>query len=263
MKKRILFTLLLSLILTGSVAAQLPLADSLYARRHTGYDSTLISTNPSIIDSAIDLYESAAQDTSSAQREEAMWKWLRAMYYKGAYTGLHKDGRKAIYEYARKQGEEWLETYPDSAPIHFWVSIHWGVWGRLHGVVTAARKGISGKMRKHAERVVDLDSLYEGGGGFRLLGRLHFKAPKILIIHNWPSKKKALAYLERAYAIDSTNLFTRQFLAESLYERGSRDRAVTMMQALLDDDTRVTGVLEDLRVRRDAEAKLEQWTGDD
>jgi len=36
-----------------------------------------------------------------------------------------------------------------------------------------------------------------------------------------------------------------------------------MMQALLDDDTQVTGVLEDLRVRRDAEAKLEQWTGDD
>src|SRR5258705_5281621 len=123
-------------------------ADGMYLRRQEGRVGAKASAGP--INQAIAGYDRATADPHFV---EARWKLMRALYFKGCYTGLDDDSKKAVFEKAKRVGDEaiailgasleekgikgFLEFGPetlagalkdrsDAAPTYYWASACWG-----------------------------------------------------------------------------------------------------------------------------------------
>ncbi len=172
----------------------------MYLRRQEGRVGARASTGP--INAAIAGYEAAAsRDPDSV---EARWKLMRAFYFKGNFTGLDDDSKKAVFEKAKRVGDEAvaileksledkgikgilefgpealagaLKDRSDSAPAYFWAAACWGQWAITQGKLEAVRMGAADKIRSYGLTVIGIDPDFEDGGGYRVVGRLNDQAP--------------------------------------------------------------------------------------
>jgi len=120
---------------------------------------------------------------------------------------------------------------------------------------------VADRVKEFGETVVRLDPSYAEGGGYRTLGRLHYKAPRIPFILSWPSKKESQANLEKAVKIGPTNLTNHLFLAETFLANGNEERALKEIDYILRAKVNPTKQVEDLRDKEDATKLKRQITG--
>ena len=258
--------------------------DRMYARRQEGRAGAKASPGP--INRAIASYDQATRDPDFT---EARWKLLRALYFKGVYTGLDEDSRKAVFQKARRIAEETvgilersleqrglkglieagpqvlaggLKDRSDAAPVYFWSAVVWGEWALSTGKLEAARTGAAGKIRDYALTVIAIDPEFEEGGGYRIVGRLNDQAPWIPFITDWASRDEALKYLRLAMQVNGRNFVNRHFLAEALHRGGdAKDQAeaIALEEGLLRDAPSPQHLVEELKIQEDARQNLAAW----
>ncbi|HEX4438604.1 MAG TPA: hypothetical protein VH854_00950 [Thermoanaerobaculia bacterium] len=256
--------------------------DRWYVRRQDGRTGNQASALP--INRAISAYDEATRDPSYV---EARWKLARALYFKGAYTGLDVDSRKAVFANARRVSEEaigdlektleqkgikgLLDAGPEAlagmkerneaAPTYFWAAVAWGEWALATGKIEAAKTGAAEKIRDYSSIVIGLDATFEDGGGYRILGRLHDQAPWIPFITGWVSHDDAIKYLRLAMQQSSRNFINRQFLAEALWRGNAEEKAeaIKLEEALVNDAPSPSSLIEDLKIQDDARKNLAAW----
>ncbi len=256
---RIVFAI--TLLFAVNLAAQnlLQEADALYDSRGAVFHQDKLIADDTNINKAIELYKKVIETASGAEKEEATWKLMRAYYFKGKYATNDSETKKKIYDLGKNLGKTSLEEFPESVGIHLFSAIVWGVWGEEYGLMKAAKEGVAGKVKDHCEKVVALDPNFDQAGGYRVLGRVYFKAPKIPLVLGWPSKKKAVEILEESYKIAPKNLNTRQFLAEAFYSQNQKERAVQMMKDILAETETIEGIAEDAVIKSEVKATLAEW----
>ncbi len=254
-----MFTLLLSV---SALFAQnlMQQADSLWDMRGEGFEHETLLADSTNINQAISIYKEIINNATGSEKEEAMWKLIRAYYFKGRYTTHDSELKKGIYDLGKELGEEGIKEFPDSPGVNLFLAIVWGVWGEEYGIFAAARKGVAGKIKDLCEKTIELDPEYDDAGGYRVLGRVYFKAPKIPLILGWPSDKKAVKILEKAYEIAPDNLTTKQFLAEALYSRDQKERAMELMNEILATSEVSEGAAEDAIIKKEVKEKLAEWS---
>ena len=261
MKKMLTLALSFILLLSINLLAQnlIQQADEFYEKRGDVFDNDKLLADTKNIDQAIELYKEAIETTTGAEKEEAIWKLMRAYYFKGKYTTHDSEARKKIYDLGKEMGKVGLEEFPNSAGINLFSAIVWGVWGEEYGILKAAREGVAGKIKELCEKVNEIDPNFDDAGGNRVLGRVYFKAPKIPLILGWPSKKKAVEILEASFKIAPENLNTKQFLAEALYSQGQKERAIQLAKEILAVEETVEGIAEDAVIKHEVTALLAEW----
>ena len=259
---------------TPELAALLAEADARFARRSIGAINGVAI--PAEVDAAIVLYRKAL---ALAPRDIAILAQLmRAMHFRGAYTGAGLEEKKAIFEEGRKLGQdavdrleaqarvgrgisriEALRLVKGTPELYLWTAGHWGEWALVRGKFAAARSGIAGKLKDLSQTVIDLDPTFEEAAGYRLLGRLHSEAPKIPFITGWVSRDKALQYLRRAHAVGPRHPVTWYFLAEAIldHEPSKRDEALRLLERCANTPPRADTLLEDARYATLARKQLE------
>ena len=269
-----------------SLPSQNPLiteADTHYSRRQDGRVGA--RANPREIAQAVAGYDRAAEAPDNA---EARWKLARALYFQAAYTGQDAEAQQAIYDKARRAGEEAVRILErrarskgvtsfegrspadvaaavvsdrDALPTFFWTGVAWGQWALVSGKMKAARTGAAEKIRDDASIVIALDPEFEEGGGYRILGRLHHQAPKIPFLTFWVSRDKALENLRHAVAVNGRNFVNRHFLAEALADGGPAERteAVKIEESLAADGPSPGHLVEDLSTQEEARKNLAKW----
>jgi hypothetical protein len=269
-----------------SLPSQNPLiteADTHYSRRQDGRVGA--RANPREIAQAVAGYDRAAEAPDNA---EARWKLARALYFQAAYTGQDADSQQAIYDKARRAGEEAVRILErrarnkgvtsfegrspadvaaavvsdrDALPTFFWTGVAWGQWALVSGKMRAARTGAAEKIRDDASIVIALDPEFEEGGGYRILGRLHHQAPKIPFLTFWVSQDRALENLRRAVAVNERNFVNRHFLAEALADGGPAERAeaIRIEESLAADAPSPGHLVEDLSTQEEARKNLLKW----
>ncbi|UCE06208.1 MAG: tetratricopeptide repeat protein [bacterium] len=234
-------------------------ADSLWEKRGEVFNQEKLIADSANVNQAIELYKEFIETATGAEKEEAIWKLMRAYYFKGKYTTDDSEMKKKTYDLGKDLGKVGLEAFPESVGIHLFSAIVWGVWGEEYGVFKAAKEGVAGKIKEHCEKVIELDPNFDEAGGYRVLGRVYFKAPKIPLILGWPSKKKAVEILEKSYEIAPKNLNTRQFLGEALYSQKQKERAIQLMKEILAETDVIEGTAEDAVIKHEVEATLAEW----
>jgi hypothetical protein len=258
-------------------------ADRWYGRRQEGRVGARAAAGP--INQAIAGYEEAARDPDFV---EPRWKLARALYFKGIYTGLDEDSKKAVFQKAKRVSDDaiailgaslekrgikgFLDFGPellagnlkdrsDAAPSYFWAAVSWGEWALAVGKVEAAKTGAAEKVRDDGLTVIGIDHDFEEGGGYRVVGRLHDQAPWIPFITGWVSHSEAIKYLRLAMQVNNRNFVNRHFLAEALYHGDAKERAegIALEEALLADAPSPQHLVEEIKIQEDARQNLSVW----
>jgi hypothetical protein len=257
--------------------------DRLYMRRQEGRNGIKASVGP--INQAIASYDRA---TGAPDLVEARWKLVRALYFKGVYTGLDPDQKKAVFVKARRVSEDAigilnrsleqkgvkgildltpellagkLSDRTDAAPTYFWAAAAWGQWALATGKVEAAKTGAAERIREYALTVIALDPNFEEGGGYRVLGRLNDESPWIPFITGWVSRDEALRALRLAVQIEPRAIANQHYLAEALWKGNAQEKAeaVKLEEAILTESPSPLHLIEDLNLQEAARANLAVW----
>ena len=257
--------------------------DRFYMRREQGRVGSTASAGP--INQAIAAYDRAAQ---APDQVEARWKLVRALYFKGVYTGLDPESRKAVFVKARRVAEDaigilnqtldqkgikgLLDLAPellagklsdrsDAAPIYYWAAAAWGQWALSMGKIEAAKTGAADTIREYALTVIALDPKFEEGGGYRILGRLNDEAPWIPFVTGWVSREEALKSLRLAVQADPRNIANRHYLAEALAKGDAKEKAeaVSLEETVVASSPSPLHLVEDLTIQEAARANLSVW----
>ena len=186
------------------------------------------SAKPEPITSAINNFQYALKN--AATETDAALYLLKSYYFRGKY--VHKDKEKQKFDFSKGKdlGEKYIKKYPDSAPFQFWYLVNLGSWSEVYGIITAAREGVAERMKEHSEIIITLDPEYENGGGYFMLGAVHFKSPYIPFLLSWPDNDDAIKYLTKALNIGEATPNQKVYLAQAMYKDGQKSRAIDMLK---------------------------------
>jgi len=256
----------------------LALGDQHFSRRSIG--AIDLVAKPQEIDAAIELYRKAL--ATDPRNVVILARLMRALQFRGAYTGLGAEEKKVYFDEGKTLGQEAVDRIEAEAgstrgqsriealrlvkgasELYLWTAVHWGEWGLVKGKFASARSGVAGRLRDLAQALIDIDPLFDDAAGYRILGRIHSEVPKILFVTNWVSHEKGLQYLRRANRSAPDNPVNCAFLAEAIvdHEPEKQDEARKLLEHCVSLTPRPDSVLEDQMYMGDARALLGKLRG--
>ena len=147
------------------------------------------------------------------------------------YVNAFASGAKRIVPCSsREHLSEKFNQYPDSPAFRFWYLVNLGSWAEEYGVISAAREGVADLMRKHSKKIISLDPEFENGGGYFMLGAVHYKSPYIPFILSWPDNDKAISYLSKSINIGEAIPNQKVYFAQALYKDGKKNEAIKLLE---------------------------------
>jgi hypothetical protein len=279
------------LLLSGLLTASEPTPrtveiDRLWALRAEGSEGGRAPSGP------IDLVTGACRAALVAEPDsvEVRWRLMRALYFNGEHTTSDNAEKRTIFAEGRAVGEQTLailrreagdEAHRDlsratpvelvphlrsnaaAVPSFLWAAVDWGKWALAFGKTAAVKQGAASKIRDYAQAVILLDPAYDGGGGYRVLGRLHHQTPAVPFFTGWASRSQALKNLRLAVETGPRNLVGRQFLAEAMwdYEPARRAEARAMLEKILAETPDPDYLVENRKTKEEAAELLKDWAG--
>jgi hypothetical protein len=232
-------------------------ADSLFERRNENFDIKRLLADTIYVNQAAVIYEDLlVSTTDSLEKSEALWKLLQTYYFKGQFCAEDEDVKQEIYEEGIEIGETYITEIPESVEVYMWLGINWARWAEVSGVLSAAMKGVAGKVKEYAEKTIRLDENYLDGGGYRLLGMLHLSVPNIPLILSWPSNEEGLLNLEKAYKIAPGNLYNKMYLAMAYHAEDQIERSKSLLLEIINTTEIVHDLAIDSFIKKEAENYL-------
>jgi len=186
-----------------------------------------------------------------SDRYEVQWRLARALFFLGQEAG-GPDSSKQLYAAGIGAGERAVALNKDRVEGHFWVGVNLALFAEANRGVRGLRALRSARLE--LRRAIEIDERYHGAGPLRVLGRLLYKAPKIL----GGSRKRSRELLERALAIAPSNSVTLLYAAELAISSGERDRALNLLRMVIDSPFDVEWEFENHRDRKLARSLLDQ-----
>ena len=236
--------------------------DPSYQNGVSAYNSRALNAsgmlaNPDQINLAINAFKKAQQNPN--YELDAGVYLLQCYYYKGKFVAQEDDSKKAIFSLGKDLGELLIEKYPKSAPVRYWYLVNLGSWSEIYGLFAAAKEGVADLMRKHSEIIIDLDPNYSNGGGYFMLGAVHFKSPYIPFILSWPSNDEALNFLTKAHETGKATPTQTVYLARSFYKDKQKEKAIQLLTVLISQPLSDDEPVEDFEKHHEAKGYLADW----
>ena len=226
-----------------------------YDARATGSRGLNVQAGP--INSAIKEFKKAYKNPDDEL--EAGIYLMRSYYYKGKFVAKNDEQKKAIFVDGKKLGENLIKAYPNSPGARYWYLVNLGSWAEVYGVLAAAKEGVASIMRDHAKEIINLDPEYSDGGGYFMLGAVHFKSPYIPFLLSWPSNDKAIEYLDKAYRTANGTPSQMVYLARALYKDGRKKDGISLLNQLLKKSYSESEPVEDFDQHELARELLTEW----
>jgi TPR repeat protein len=224
-----------------------------YSKRQDGSKGTLASTEN--IDKAIEQFSTALLSPQS-EKDAALYL-LKSYYYKAEFAVQDKDEKKKIFNEGKALGEKYIEKYPTSAEFRYWYLVNLGSWAQVYGILTAAREGVSDLMKTHSEKIIELDPEYQNGGGYFMLGAVHFKSPYIPFLLSWPDNDDAIKYLQLSVDTGNAEMNQKNYLAQALSKDGRDKKARALLTEVINTEPSKATLVEDLDDIEEARQLLE------
>lgn len=202
---------------------------------------------------------SAAADLAP-ERVDLACRAIEALWFAAHFATTERSERQALLERAVTLADLAVERQPRSGEARFWATVAWGEWGMEHGNLAALARGVPERLREHAELAAELAPDLRGGGGLRLLGRMHATMPRIPFVTRWVDRERGRVLLREAFARGPHEPRNALFLAEALLDAGGASRAEAL--ELLGELTRrapsADRVVEESEVLAEARRRLDR-----
>ena len=224
-----------------------------YQNRQEGSNGTLASAEN--INKAIEHFLKAI-NKSESEKDAALYL-LKSYYYKSEFAIKDKEEKKQIFNKGKTLGEEYIEKHPDSPEFRYWYLVNLGSWAQVYGILTAAREGVSDLMRIHSEKIIELDPEYRNGGGYFMLGAVHYKSPYIPFLLSWPDNDEAIKYLQLAVETGKAEMKQKNYLAQAINKDGQHEKARKLLIEVIITEPDPANLVEELDAIEEARQLLE------
>jgi len=184
--------------------------------------------------------------TVKADNEKAYDYLLLSYYYKGAFVARTKQEQKTNYLIGQTLGIQAIEKYPKNAAILLWYIANMSKFGEAQGVVSSAKNGLADKVKIQAEKLLKLDSEFNDGSAYKLLGVINYKVPYIPLFLTWPDKKIAEEYLKKALTVNPKSISNLYYYAEFLTEVKRNEEAKIILNKIINAPPRERALIEDM-----------------
>ena len=114
-------------------------------------------------------------------------------------------------------------------------------------------------MKTHSEKIIKLDSEYQDGGGYFMLGAVHFKSPYIPFLLSWPDNDEAIKYLQMSLNTGKPTLNQKVYLAKALNKDGQIDIAKKLLREVINSEPEIANLVEELDDIEEARQLLEDF----
>ncbi len=225
----------------------------LYQKRNEGSNGTLASIEN--ISKAIEHFSKAINTPES--EEDAALYLLQSYYYKAEFAIQDEEEKKQIFNKGKSLGEKYINKHPDSAEFRYWYLVNLGSWAQVYGILTAAREGVSDLMKTHSEKIIELDPEYRNGGGYFMLGAVHYKSPYIPFLLSWPDNDEAIKYLQLAVETGKAEMNQKNYLAQAVNKDGQHEKARKLLTEVINTEPDPANLVEDLDDIEEARQLLE------
>ncbi len=248
-------TLIITFLFSFAFSSELEKGINAYEQRGDGANGTLAQSKN--IDQAIRHFERVVK--INALEEEAAVYLMRSYYFKGTFVLTDEDERKAEYDKGKTLAEEMITKYPNSAPIRYWYLTCLGKWAEVYGILTAAREGVADIMKEHSEAIIRLDKEYENGGGYFMLGAVHYKSPYIPFILSWPDNDDAIIWLKKANSTGKSTMVQKTYLARAIFKDGQEEEAIRLVKEVINAPPDPKNIVEERFEILEAKKLLEEF----
>ena len=226
-----------------------------YQKRHSG--SIGMTASVEAINQAIEYFTNEIEKPEF-EKDAALYL-LKSYYYKAEFAIHKKHIKKQIFNSGKVLGEKYLEKYPNSPAIRYWYLVNLGSWAQVYGILTAAREGVADLMKTHSERIIELDPEYQDGGGYFMLGAVHYKSPYIPFLLSWPDNDKAIKLLKISLDTGEPTLNQKVYLAKALKKDEQINKAKKLLQEVINSDPDSIDLVEDLNDINEAHQLLKDY----
>ena len=224
-----------------------------YQKRQEGSKGRLASVEN--INKAIKHFSSALL-TPESEKDAALYL-LKSYYYKAEFAVQNKEEKKKIFNWGKDLGEKYIEKYPNSVEFRYWYLVNLGSWAQVYGILTAAREGVSDLIKIHSEKIIELDPEYRNGGGYFMLGAVHYKSPYIPFLLSWPDNDEAIKYLQLAVETGKAEMNQKNYLAQAVNKDGQHEKARKLLTEVINTESDPANLVEDLDDIEEARQLLE------
>lgn len=185
---------------------------------------------PEAINEAIKFYNLAIGNPET--EIDAVIGLLKSYYFKGKFVSRTKEHKKIVFNKAKNLAVLYIDKYPNRADIRYWYLTNLGSWAEVYGILTAAKEGVADQMKNHALKIIELDPMYENGGGYFMLGAVHYKTPYIPFLLSWPENKEAVVLLEKALNTGEATTVQKVYLSQAIYKEKEKKRALKLLNGV-------------------------------
>ena len=186
------------------------------------------------IQEAIKIFESLQEPYNTSEQDLNAGIYLtKSYYFMAQYAADGKEDKKLYFELAKDLSERYIYKYPDSVELLYWNLATISNWAKLIGVRKLSKLGAADNYREKAIDIIVMDSDYENGGGYFLLGAVYFTAPYIPLIISWPDDNKAAKYFEKAVETGRSTPLQMLYLAKALIKIDEVDKAKNVLEKIV------------------------------
>lgn len=192
------------------------------------------------------LYEEAIK--LDPKNYEAHWKLAKTIYFIGQRSPEKE--KVSIFEKGVEIAKKAVALEPNRPEGHFWLGVLYGVYGEARGVMKSLF--LVDDIKEEMNKTLKLDPNIEGGGPYRLLGRMYYKLPGIA----GGSKDKSLEYLLKAKEICPTNALTKIYLADTYLAKNLKEEAKKELKEVVEMEPDPRWIPETKALKKEAQEKL-------
>ncbi len=179
-----------------------------------------LQANSINVDKAIAVFESLVKQNKHLQ--VAGGYCLQCYNFKGRFVYISDSEKKSAYAKTIVLGNELVKKFPKDGKIRFELTSAIALSAEINGVVKSLDDGVMAKLLYHTKLLIETDSMYNNGGGWKFDAGLNYKTPYIPLVLTWPDKDKAVLIMKKTLKYFPADVGANFYYAEALYENDQK-----------------------------------------
>ncbi|HLC83226.1 MAG TPA: tetratricopeptide repeat protein [Bacteroidia bacterium] len=202
-----------------------------------------LQANSINVDKAILVFESLVKQNKHLQ--VAGGYCLQCYNFKGRFVFINDNDKKKTYAKTIELGNDLVKKFPKDGKIRFELTSAIALSAEINGIMKSIDDEVMTKLIFHTKMLIETDSMYNNGGGWKFDAGLNYKTPYIPLIMTWPDKDKAVAIMKKALKYFPTDVGANFYYAEALYENNQKKLAKIYFEATVKFPSRKDFMIED------------------
>ncbi len=202
-----------------------------------------LQANTINIDKAIKIFDDLLKQHKDL--EVAGGYYMQSLNYKGRFVCISESEKRRAFTKAIQLGNELVLKFPKNGKIRFEYISAISLLAEIKGLFSSIDDDVVSKLLYHTKILIQTDSMYNEGGGWKVFAVLNYKIPYIPFVITWPDKDEAVAVMKNALKHFPTNVGCNFYYAEALFENDQKKLAKIYFEQTIKLLSRKDFIIED------------------